>query len=159
MGLFTRRSDLGRRLDDDRRTLSELAPNFEGAAEDGGFDMAAFAIRAFELAPTDDIDMLITQGCDGSEFYVRELRPNWEDLTREQRAAKIASFVRFANLLNRSDPEPGTNASEQLTELRASVLTKIVLLASAYDCEYGDTYCRRIARNPQRFGDYELTHA
>jgi len=55
--------------------------------------------------------------------------------------------------------DPDSTAGEQLAELRASVRTKIVLLASAYDCEYGDSYCRRIAKDPQSFGDYELSRA
>ena len=157
MGFFTRRSGLSRRLENDRRTLGEMAEEFGGY--DDGFDIHGFAVRAFESAPTEDIDFLVSNGIDGDEFFGREIKPCWADLSREQRSAKIASFVRFANLLDRSDPEPGSSASQQLAELRASVRTKIVLLASAYDCEYGDSYCRRIARNPQRFGDYELSRA
>src|SRR4051794_14703863 len=156
MGLFTRRSDLGRRLESDRRQLGELSMEYAG---DGDFDLRSFAIRAFELAPTDDIEFLVSHGIDGGEFFDRELSPCWHELTREERTAKIASFVRFANLLDRSHPDPGSPASQQLAELRASVRTKIVLLGNAYDCQYGDTYCRRIARNPQRFGDYELSRA
>jgi sugar phosphate isomerase/epimerase len=135
-----------------------LAAQFASDSEDGEFDLLAFTIRAFELAPTKDIAWLAEHGIDGREFFTRELKPCWEDQTREQRAAKIASFVRFANLLDRSDPEPGTSVTERLWELRSSVRTKIVLLASAYDCQYGDSYCRRIAKDPQRFGEYELSH-
>jgi hypothetical protein len=141
--------------------LGSLAERYAGTAPDGSLDLLPFAIRAFELAPTSDIEWLITHGCDGSEFFLRELKPNWRGLTREQRAAKIASFVRFANLLDRSasetDAETSRAATEHLAELRATVRTKIVLLASAYDTEYDDSYCRRIARNPQGFGDYELS--
>jgi len=159
MGLFTRRSQMSKRLEADRRRLGEIAQGCAGEGSDGSFDLLTFSIRAFEGAPTSDIEFLVEHGCDGSEFYARELRPCWNDLTREQRAAKIASFVRFANLLDRSDPDPDSTAGEQLAELRASVRTKIVLLASAYDCEYGDSYCRRIAKDPQSFGDYELSRA
>ncbi len=156
MGLFSRRSQLSRQLDYDRRTLNALSLAF---ADEDGFDLRRFAIRAFEIAPTTDIVYLVDHGIDGAEFFGRELSPCWDDMSREQRTAKIASFVKFANLLDRSDPEPGSDASERLSELRASVRTKIVLLASAYDCEYGDSYCRRIARDPRRFGDYELSRA
>jgi hypothetical protein len=159
MGLFSRQSGLGKRLDGDRRQLTELSTRYAGANEDGSFDLLSFAARAFELAPTDDIVFLVDHGIDGHDFFSRELRPCWEDLTREERTAKIASFVKFANLLDRSHPEVGTNASQHLAELRASVRTKIVFLASAYDCEYGDSYCRRIAKNPRQFGDYELSRA
>ena len=167
MAVFMRRSSGGRklrkRLESDMSKLGDLAERYAGTAVDGSLDLVPFTIRAFELAPTKDIEYLIAHGCDGSEFFLREVKPNWRGLTREQRAAKIASFVRFANLLDRSDEETGKSApandaaAEHLAELRATVRTKIVLLASAYDVEYGDSYCRRIARNPQRFGDYELT--
>jgi hypothetical protein len=168
VSLFTRRANGGRklrkRLESDMTKVGDVAERYAGRAVDGSLDLLPFATRAFELAPTRDIEYLVTHGCDGSEFFLRELKPNWRGLTREQRAAKIASFVRFANLLERSD-DTGTAdagagndaAAEHLAELRATVRTKIVLLASAYDAEYDDSYCRRIARNPQRFGDYELT--
>ena len=161
MALFTRRGNgagkLRKRLDRDMRDLGILAEHYAGEAADGTFDLAGFAVRAFELAPTDDIDFLVTHGIDGGDFFLKELKPNWHARAREERADKIASFVRFANLLSREErtqPE-----SERLAELRATVRTKVVLLAGAFDAEYGDSYCRRIARNPQRFGDYELSHA
>jgi len=159
MGFFTRRTGLGKQLEADRRQLGALASEYAGGNDDGGFDLLDFAIRAFELAPTEDINFLVDHGIDGREFFTRELSPCWADMTREQRAAKIASFVRFANLLDRSDPDPGSQASAQLAELRASVRTKIVLLGSAYDCQYDDSYCRRIAKDPRQFGDYELSRA
>ena len=165
MGLFTRRGNgtgkLRKRLDSDMRALKGVADDYSGEAPDGSFDLAGFAVRAFELAPTNDIDYLVTHGIDGGDFFLTELKPNWHDMTREQRAAKIASFVRFANLLSRNEgqAEPDSEESERLAELRACVRTKIALLASAYDCEYDDSYSRRIARNLQRFGDYELSHA
>jgi hypothetical protein len=164
MAVFTRRSfgarKVRKRLESDMARLSDLAARYAGTAVDGSLDLVPFAIRAFELAPTRDIEYLIAHGCDGSEFFLREIKPNWRGLTREQRAAKIASFVRFANLLDRSDDSDTDATSEEaanhLAELRATVRTKIVLLASAYDAEYDDSYGRRIARNPERFGDYEL---
>ena len=159
MGFFTRRSGLGKRLEGDRRQLGVLAAQFVSESEGEDFDLLAFTVRAFELAPTKDIAWLVEHGIDGREFWGRELKPCWEDLTREQRTAKIASFVRFANLLDRSHPDPDSSVTERLWELRSSVRTKIVLLASAYDCQYGDSYCRRIAKDPQRFGDYELSRA
>ena len=80
---------------------------------------------------------------------------------REARLFRLAAVLVILFLLDDAfaHPEAGTSASEHLGELRASVRTKIVLLASAYDCQYGDSYCRRIAKNPQRFGDYELSRA
>jgi hypothetical protein len=141
--------------------IEHLAARYAGASGDGSFDLLAFAIRAFELGATDDIEFLVSHGIDGSEFFLRELRPNWHELTREERAARIASFVRFANLLDKSEAGANTNGgtSDSIAELCAGVRTKIVLLASAYDQSYGDDYCRRIAKNPQGFGEYELPQA
>jgi hypothetical protein len=135
------------------RTCGDLADEYAGAAGAGDFDMVGFCIRAFELGSTSEIGYLIAHGVDGSDFFLRELKPNWHELTREERATRIATFVRFTNLLDHSSDPTET---ESLSELRATVRTKIVLLASAYDMNYGDDYCRRIARNPQRFGEYDL---
>ena len=166
MSFFSRRAagsrKLRKRLDADMSSIRELAGRYAGADGDGSSDLLAFAIRAFELGATDDIEFLLAHGIDGSEFFLRELRPNWRDLTREERAAKIAAFVRFANLLDKSESNHNgsTEATrETLSELCAGVRTKIVLLASAYDRSYGDDYCRRIAKDPQGFGEYELPQA
>jgi hypothetical protein len=157
MSLFTRRAYGGRRLrrklDMDMRTCALLAEEYVGVAGDRSFDLLGFCLRAFELGATTEIDDLTSRGVDGDEFFLRELKPNWHELTREERATRIASFVRFTNLLDHSDDDVGP---EGIGELRATVRTKIVLLACAYDVSYNDDYCRRIARNPQRFGEYEL---
>ena len=163
MSFFSRRATgtrkLRKRLDRDMHGIEDLARRYAGADGDGSFDLLAFAIRAFELGATDDIEFLVSHGIDGSEFFLRELRPNWRGLTREERAARIASFVRFANLLDKSDASHNGGTSDSVAELCAGVRTKIVLLASAYDQSYDDDYCRRIAKNPQRFGEYEMPGA
>jgi hypothetical protein len=143
------------------RTCSELSERYAGVAVDGSFDLLGFCIRAFELSSTEDVEYLLSHGVDGSEFFLRELKPNWHELTREERATRIAAFVRFTNLLDHSESAPSADAAEieRLAELRATVRTKIVLLACAYDMSYDDDYCRRIARNPQRFGEYDLPGA
>src|SRR4051812_28755704 len=121
MAFFTRRGGkLRRSLDGDMRALDRLANDHLG---DGMFDMDAYARQAFDEAPTRDISYLVGHGCTGRDFHARELAPNWTGLTREQRASKIASFVRFANLLEHA-PDGGT-------ELHATVRTKIALLACA----------------------------
>ncbi|MEA2481682.1 MAG: hypothetical protein QOJ07_3604, partial [Thermoleophilaceae bacterium] len=135
--------------------LDELAEPHGGAAADGSFDLHGFALDTFERCPTRDIEWLVEHGIDGHEFHGRELACNWRALTREQRAAKIAAFVRFANLLEERPQETG-EASDRLEELRATVRTKIVLLSTAYDISYADRYRRRIARSPGSFGAYEL---
>jgi hypothetical protein len=141
------------------RDVGDLAERYAGAAGDGSFDLLALCVRAFELGATDDIEYLIAHGVDGSEFFLSELKPNWSLMSREERAAKVASFVRFANLLEHSPATDEQPASERLAELRAAVRTKIVLLAKAYDLTYQDHYCRRIARDPRQFGEYHLPDA
>jgi hypothetical protein len=155
MAFFSRRGNGGGRmlrgsLDGDMRAIDRLANDHAGAAPDGSFDLHGYVLGAFDRAPTRDIRYLADRGWDGQEFHVRELAPNWRGLTREQRAAKIATFVRFANLLDNSAGD------DDVAELRATVRTKIVLLACAYDTQYEDSYRRRIARNPARFGEFEL---
>jgi hypothetical protein len=163
VSFFSRRTTgsrkLRKRLDGDMSAVQALAERYAGAEGDGSFDMLAFSIRAFELGSTDDIGFLLSHGVDGSEFFLRELKPNWRNLTREERAGRIASFVRFVNLLDRSETGHEGDTIESVKELCAGVRTKIVLLASAYDVAYDDDYCRRIAKDPQRFGEYDLPGA
>jgi hypothetical protein len=158
LGLFSRRQGNGSRslrraLDADMRALDSLANERATATADGTFDMQDFALRAFEVRPTRDIAYLIELGITGAEFHARELAPNWRDQTREQRAWKIASFVRFANMLAHSQPEGGV---EQLAELAATVRTKVVMLTCAYDTQYADMYRQRVARDPEGFGEFDL---
>jgi hypothetical protein len=159
VALFARRGSgnrtLRKSLDADVKELERLASLYAGMGPDGTFDLLAYTRKAFETAPTRDISYLLERGCDGQEFHARELAPNWADLSREQRATKIMSFVKFANLLSKS-PEPDT---PELTELCATVRAKIVLLATAYDETYKVDLARQIARNPGSFGDYELPGA
>jgi hypothetical protein len=158
LGLFSRKGSgagrsLRRALDADMRALDPLANDHATAAADGTFDMEDFARCAFAAAPTRDIAFLTELGVAGRDFYERELAPNWRAQTREQRAWKIASFVRFANMLAHSQPEGGV---EQLAELAATVRTKIAMLTCAYDTQYADMYRQRVARDPEGFGEFEL---
>ena len=158
MGLFSRRGNgtgrsLRRALDADMRAFDSLANDHATAAADGTFDMQDFAVRVFAEAPTRDVAFLTELGVTGADFYGRELAPNWGGQTREQRAWKIASFVRFANMLSHSQPEGGV---EQLAELAATVRTKIAMLTCAYDTQYADMYRQRVARDPEGFGELEV---
>jgi hypothetical protein len=62
--------------------------------------------------------------------------------------------VRFANMLGHSHPEGGV---EQLAELAATVRTKIAMLTCAYDTQYSDMYRQRVARDPEGFGEFDLS--
>jgi len=112
----------------------------------GDFDLAIGAAELLERAPTDDLRALVRDGLSEDELYERELRPNWEGLSKGERAEKVAAFARFANALG-SDP----------LEISSLIRTKLLVLAWAYDRTYGEAFLPRIAREPEHFGRLELS--
>src|SRR3954464_7299845 len=68
-------------------------------ADPGDFDPAIVAAELLDRAPTGDLLALVREGIDEDELYERELRPNWEGLSKGQRANKVVAFARFANAL------------------------------------------------------------
>jgi hypothetical protein len=110
------------------------------------FDLAIVSAELLERAPTDDLRALVHHGLDEDELYERELRPNWEGLTKGQRANKVVAFARFANAL-----------SDHHAHIAALVRTKLLVLAWAYDRTYGEGFLPRICRKPERFGRLELS--
>src|SRR3954465_13466880 len=112
------------------------------------FDLAIVAAELLERAPTADVRALIHDGMAEDELFELELRPNWEGLTKGQRANKVVAFARFANALG---GEHGNIA--------AVVRTKLLVLAWAYDRTYGESFLPRICRKPERFGRMELSAA
>jgi hypothetical protein len=101
----------------------------------------------FDKAPTSDIESLKERGIDAEEFFDDEVKPNWDDLSQGERAAKVQSFARFANAMG--DEDPGG--------MGAVVRTKLLVLAWAYDTTYHEHLTRQLARKPQRFGTIELS--
>src|SRR3954468_24829735 len=63
------------------------------------FDLAIVATALLERAPTADVRAILHDGIVDDDLYERELRPNWEALTKGQRAGKVVAFARFANAL------------------------------------------------------------
>lgn len=110
------------------------------------FDLAIVAAELLERAPTADVRALIHYGIGDDELYERELRPNWEGLTKGQRANKVVAFARFANALG-----------EDHTGMGPLVRTKLLVLAWAYDRTYGSSFLPKIDRKPERFGRIELS--
>jgi hypothetical protein len=110
------------------------------------FDLAIVSAELLERAPTSDLRALVHDGIDEDGLYERELRPNWEGLTKGQRANKVVAFARFANALG-----------NEHAHIAALVRTKLLVLAWAYDRTYGEGFLPRICRKPQRFGRMELT--
>jgi hypothetical protein len=112
------------------------------------FDLAIVAAELLERAPTPDVRALIHDGMTEDELFERELRPNWEGLTKGQRANKVVAFARFANALG-----------EDRTGIAPLVRTKLLVLAWAYDRTYGVSFLPRIDREPEHFGRIELSAA
>jgi hypothetical protein len=112
------------------------------------FDLAIVSAELLEREPTADSRLLVQAGISEDELYERELRPNWEGLSKGERASKVVAFARFANALG-----------DDQGEIAALVRTKLLVLAWAYDRTYGEGFLPRIAREPEGFGRLELTAA
>jgi hypothetical protein len=119
------------------------------ASDPDDFDLAVAVGDLLQHAPTPDIEALVADGMDDDSFYERELRPNWEGLSKAERSAKVRSFARFANALG----DDGDDAAR----MRPLVRTKVLVLAWAYDRAYGEDLLARFAREPERFGKLELS--
>jgi hypothetical protein len=131
------------------RDSTAIAQALDEVADSGDFDLEIATGDVFDNEPTRDIRSLRARGVDGEAFYEDELRPNWDQLSKGERAAKLESFARFANGLGQQDPEG----------MGAVVRTKLLLLAWAFDHTYADDYTDRLAHQPQRFGRLTLTSA
>ena len=95
-------------------------------------------MRAFELAPTDDIAFLVEHGIDGDEFFQRELTPCWRDLTREERHREDRVVRAVREPARPLGPEQDNDGEQQLAELRPRCARRSCCSASAYDYQYGD---------------------
>jgi hypothetical protein len=115
-------------------------------SDPGDFDLAIVAAELLERAPTADLRALVDDGIDEDGLYERELRPNWEGLSKGQRANKVVAFARFANAL-----------ADEPVAIAPLVRTKLLVLAWAYDRTYGESFLPRIAREPEHFGRLELS--
>jgi hypothetical protein len=114
-------------------------------SDPGDFDLAIVATELIERAPTADVRALVHDGVDEEELYERELCPNWEGLTKGQRASKLVAFIRFANALG-----------DDSTGVAPLIRTKVIVLAWAYDRTYGEGFLPRLERDPEYYGRLEL---
>lgn len=136
-----------------RADTAAVAEVLERAAERYGsdprdFDLAVALGDLLDKAPTADLRALVKDGVDEDELYERELRPNWEGLSKAERAAKVEAFARFANELE-----------HDAAGMRPLVRTKLLVLAWAYDRTYGERLLTRIEHEPERFGRVQLRAA
>jgi hypothetical protein len=153
---FRRRSKNDRRLGVKQKdvaaveqALDEARALYNGAPD---FDLHRPMLRLFERCPTPDLRELRAGGASGESFYREEIAPNWDDLDRGERAAKIEAFARFANVIAQADGEDAAAAG-----MGPVVRTKVVVLAWAFDLLYRDDYLERIVSAPERFGELEVT--
>src|SRR3954449_8892228 len=100
MRLFKSRGDdrrWSRRLVDEETyafvhdVLEETSEIFRTAS--GEFQLRGLCVDVFGSALTTDIRGLKQAGVGGEDFYRRELAPNWEGLSQEERAQKIDRFI------------------------------------------------------------------
>jgi hypothetical protein len=93
-------------------------------------------------APTADVAALRDSDTDPSEFYAREIAPSWDGLNEAQRAARLDGFFEMCALLETAGDMAGLPE-----DMAVNVRTKTLLLAWAFDEEYG--YLPRLARGEQ----------
>src|SRR5438445_1420966 len=93
-------------LDRDSQAIAQALDEVATANGDetSDFDLEVATGDVFDSEPTRDIKSLRAHGVDAESFYDDELRPNWDQLSKGERAAKIESFARFANGLGEQDP-------------------------------------------------------
>jgi hypothetical protein len=154
---FRRRDRAGRRLgvkETDaasvEHVLDEARALYNGRPD--SMPLHRLVLELFERAPTADIKELRTEGMSGEAFYRQEIAPNWDDLPRGERSAKIEAFARFANAIARADGEDASVAG-----MGPVVRTKVVVLAWAFDSLYRDDYLERIVHQPDGFGELEVS--
>jgi hypothetical protein len=151
---FKSRSDnrrWSRRLIDDEtrafvdEVLEETSEIFRTAS--GEFQLRGLCLDVFASAPTTDLRILKEQGMGAEDFYRHELAPNWEGLTQQERAHKIDKFIELSHMLGKAD-EDG-NPPEAFLAIVATVHTKVLLLAWAYDRTY--SYMDRLFNGPLQY--------
>ena len=154
MKFFKSKSDKrrwSRRLVDDETrafvddVLEETSEIFRTAS--GEFHLRGLCLDVFASAPTTDLRYLKQTGVDPDEFYRRELAPNWEGLTQEERARKIDQFIELSHMLGQTDG--GADPDDSFLQIVATVHTKVLLLAWAHDRTY--SYMDRLFNGPLQY--------
>jgi hypothetical protein len=110
--------------------LEETTEMFRTPA--GDFMLESLCEEAFEEGRTRDIVWLRGRGVDAHGFYKKELAPNWEGLTREERAQRVERFIELA-----------------------AVHLKVLLLAWAFDRTYG--YVDQLMNGPLQYRRHART--
>jgi hypothetical protein len=159
---FRSRSDKrrwSRRLVDDEtrafveEVLEETSEIFRTAS--GEFQLRGLCLDVFASAPTTDLRYLKSKGIDAEEFYRRELAPNWEGLSQEERGHKVDQFIELSHMLGQADS--GGTPPDAFLEIVATVHVKVLLLAWAHDRTY--SYMDQLFNGPLQYRThrYRLT--
>jgi hypothetical protein len=125
--------------------LEETSEIFRTAS--GEFQLRGLCLDVFASAPTTDLRWLKDKGTDPDDFYRRELAPNWEGLTQEQRGAKIDQFIELSHMLG--EAETGAHPPDAFLDIVATVHVKVLLLAWAHDRTY--SYMDRLFNGPLQY--------
>ena len=126
--------------------LEETSEIFRTAS--GEFQLRGLCLDVFASAPTTDLRYLKEQGVEGEDFYHRELAPNWEGLSKEQRGRKIDQFIELSHMLGQAETGAG-EPPEPFLDIVATVHVKVLLLAWAYDRTY--SYMDRLFNGPLQY--------
>ena len=154
MKFFKSRNDSrrwSRRLIDDEtrafveEVLEETSEIFRTAS--GEFQLRGLCLDVFASAPTTDLRFLKEKGVEGDDFYRRELAPNWEGLSREERGRKIDQFIELSHMLGQADADG--HPPDAFLEIVATVHTKVLLLAWAHDRTY--SYMDQLFNGPLQY--------
>src|SRR4051794_28577766 len=119
-------------LDAYRREVGASRADVRGALRD--------MLSGEMAAPTADVARLRERGTDADDFYTREIAPSWDGRNEAQRAARLDGFLEMCSLL-----ESAGTAAGLPEDMAMNVRTKTLLLAWAFDEEYG--YLSRLGRD------------
>ena len=119
-----------------RATLTGLHAERGGRGEPDLRSITRDLLEGEVEAPTADVRWLISQEVDPGQFYEKEVAPNWEGRDELARADRLDGFIELAQTIEASpDALP--------REMAATVRTKVLVLAWAFDEVYG--YMGRLA--------------
>jgi hypothetical protein len=156
MALLKRRRAKRDETNGGRRRLADDAPRMRAALmamvaererlklDSGEMDVRALVedlLNGEVAAPTRDVAWLVQRHTDPAAFYEKEIAPSWDGLGEAQRAARLEGFLDLAAMLDAQGKDAGLPP-----EMSATVHTKTLLLAFAFDETYG--YLSRIASGP-----------
>jgi hypothetical protein len=128
--------------------LEETREIFRTAS--GEFQLKGLCRDVFAAGSTTDVRWLKQRGIEADAFYDAELRPNWEELDQQQRAAKIERFIELSNMLGAS--VNGGEPPEAVRDLIATVHVKTLLLSWVYDRTYG--FMDRLLNGPLQLREH-----